>query len=124
MSEELVRRVEDALARLRIAESRVDTVRAMAQRALDLHDDFPDPDPGGAKGNWDGWIRVGVKGWEEADWTGSADYALRIYFDATTPPAYTTEAEYTANPWTSSEYIIVPVWAIRGTTGPYIVPRG
>jgi len=119
--------VADGLATLRATveamAARLNDIEVDADRAMKLHDDFPDDLTGGASGDWTGRISVAKTRWVIADWTNApaTDY-LRIYYDATTPPEYTTSADYGGG-W-GDEYAVVRVRDLYAHHGDYIVPRG
>lgn len=71
---------------------------------------------------WSGRIRVGGKLWTVDDITGTSIFRglVKVFFDAVTPPAWATQAEYDADPW-PSDYIIVRLSDVQGD---YILPRG
>lgn len=72
-------------------------------------------------GDWTGKISIAKTRWAIADWTGTPTAWLRIYFDATTAPSYTTEADYDGD-W-GDEYRVVRVRDLYATHGHYHIDR-
>lgn len=119
--------VADGIATLRATveamAARLNDIEVDADRAMKLHDDFPDDlTGGGASGDWTGRISVAKTRWVVANWTGGATEYLRIYYDAVTAPSYTTSADYLGD-W-GDEYAVVRVRDLYAHHGDYIVPRG
>ncbi len=94
--------------------------RMPASAEEDENDTYP-PGAGGMVGDWTGRICVAKARWVKADWTGSVTDWLRIYYDAVTPPAYTTSADYLGD-W-GDEYEVVRVKDLYAHHGNYTVNR-